>query len=587
MATSDQQKLDEEREAYSKFQQSLRQGQAGLDALPQDVKDKAKREAERSLEKEDRFSSFEPIPGMTPTGYEGPEDSFETIPMNKLKDPSAEGYRPVPGIAPPKEPGPSKEFMGREEYKGFRIPKELQGDPERLKAYKKAIDEREEGQSEREQGRIASASPQDQAADIIRRAAEGDPDALGDIGEVGLNIASMVGPQQVAADLSLAGIDASRGDYVGAGIGVAAAALPFVSTGMAKEILRGDYGEKAKELLMGAQDAEYRMNQELLKTKGEMVGTALEEKEEMDFLARQALKATGNHPDNLAANAVEDTSSFLRRFLVEDESATKVLDLLPDRDLSGDAKIYAEALKARKIEKVLSEMSDENLTDAVKSISDANIVIRRGPRDNAIFPKQYRDEYMASVPGARYQELYDEMDNQAFRAIDDAFARNHAAKNAILAELTRRADGDPAVARKFAKAISARKPGARRQLENKYLAEISLNQSYFDDKGFDKLIASPQQFTPEEMSQLDTLVKRYRLNSVDDLLYYMDEGLISRLEPGFGKLPRATPRSKAEKAAAAEERSALFRMPAEDKTAADEKRMRELIAILAAPNKAE
>lgn len=565
---------EKKKDAYAKFQEALSKGQAQLDALPDDVKEMAKKAAEDSLSSEDRFSSFEPIPGMTPGGYEGPADSFETTPISELKDPSAEGYRPVPGIAPPPEPGPSKEFMGREEYKGFRVPKELQGDPERLKAYKKAIDEREAGQSEREQGRIASASPQDQAADIIRRAAEGDPDALGDVGEVGLNIASMVGPQQVAADLSLAGIDASRGDYTGAGIGVAAAALPVVTPGMIKKIVRGDlaetyqkifrdpvvspeedrkiikgeYGNEVRELYVGIMDMQKTADdgiinmqrgthdmyfepgmtrkdahfevadlgkaivadrQRLLETIAEQKIPYSPKRSDFDNIlasgeriqraprledgfrtSREAIDAaiadaTGivRAADKIEARGVKDTSSFIRNFVVEDKSAKNLLDLLPE-DTYVDSGIYTEALEAADIGKVLSEMSDKNLTDAFRSISDANIVVRRGPRDHRIFDGQHIADYVESRPGINYNKLYDALDKQASTVIEDVFARNHSVKDAITRELTRRSDGDPSVARKFAKAITARRTG-RRELENKYLAEISLNDPRYEGSTID------------------------------------------------------------------------------------------------------
>lgn len=545
---------EKKKDAYAKFQEALSKGQAQLDALPDDVKEMAKKAAEDSLGSEDRFSSFEPIPGMTPGGYKGPADSFETTPISELKDPSAEGYRPVPGIAPPPEPGPSKEFMGREEYKGFRVPKELQGDPERLKAYKKAIDEREAGQSEREQGRIASASPQDQAADIIRRAAEGDPDALGDVGEVGLNIASMVGPQQVAADLSLAGIDASRGDYTGAAMGVAAAGLPFVSAGMMKQIMNKDFGEEARDLLINHGQIGYEIEQALVESKGVVTDAIKELQEYREYLGNNVMKAiqdaddiapmdaakldsslakaTGKSldevidsakrnqrgrqmnldqilasgeriqraprledgfrtareaidaaiadatgvvraADKIEAEGVKNTSSFIRNFVVEDKSAKNLLDLLPE-DTYGDSAVYTEALEAADIGKVLSEMSDGNLTDAFRSISDGNIVVRRGPRDHLIFGQKYIDDYIESRPSISYDKAFDELDKQASRAIDDVFARNQSIKDAITRELTRRTDGDPEVARRFAKAISARRT-KRRELENKYLAEMQLS----------------------------------------------------------------------------------------------------------------
>tara|TARA_R100000697_G_scaffold7352_2_gene13021 strand:+ start:801 stop:1925 length:1125 start_codon:yes stop_codon:yes gene_type:complete len=242
MATPDQ-------EAYEQFTKALRQGQAGLDALPEDVKKKAKREAERSLEKEDRFSSYEPIPGMTPTGYEGPEDSFETKPMSELKKDRSEyeGYDPIPGIAPPKEPGPSKEFMGREEYKGFRAPAGMSD--EQMKAWKEGVDDRLLEKEDRLRERIESASPQDQVKDLIRRATEGDMEAIKDIGYFGLNVGSMVGPQQAAADLGVAAMDAAEGDYSGAAVSVAAAALPVVSSGMLKAAIKNVEATKLIDMI--------------------------------------------------------------------------------------------------------------------------------------------------------------------------------------------------------------------------------------------------------------------------------------------------------------------------------------------------
>jgi hypothetical protein len=273
-----------EDEAYKKFTAALRRGQAGLDELDPEVKKMAMGPAEASLDRKGYDLTKEELEspdreGFTPV-VEPPSDEVDRkgydLTKEELASPDREGSTPV--VSPP-----------REEYKGFMAPSGMSD--KQTSAWKAGIDDRLLDKPERIQERIEGEHPKEQLMDIIRRASEGDMEAIKDMGYFGLNVASMVGPQQAAADLGVGAMDLAEGDYAGAAMSGAAAVLPVISAGMAKQIMKGDFGEKARELYTGAGDAEYRMNQELLKTRGEMVGGALEEKEEMDWLLQQARNA--------------------------------------------------------------------------------------------------------------------------------------------------------------------------------------------------------------------------------------------------------------------------------------------------------
>ena len=293
-------------EAYKKLQEALKKGQAGLDALPEEVKELAMGPAADSVKDIDtprpadmsETEGYTPIPGMTPRGLK-----------EEPKKKSGERYSSFDPILPPPPPEES-DFNKRQEYKGFRAPAGM--NDEQMKAWKEGIDDRLLEKEDRLRERIESASPQDQVKDLLRRASEGDMEAIKDIGYFGLNVGSMVGPQQVASDLSLAGIDASRGDYVGAGIGVAAAGLPFVSTGMAKQILNEDFGEQAKDFFINYNQIGYEIDKALVESKGVFTDAIKELQEYREYLGNNVMKAIQDADDIAPMDAAKLDSSLLK-----------------------------------------------------------------------------------------------------------------------------------------------------------------------------------------------------------------------------------------------------------------------------------
>tara|TARA_R100001082_G_C4364180_1_gene160976 strand:- start:1651 stop:2778 length:1128 start_codon:yes stop_codon:yes gene_type:complete len=227
---ADKKEMTEE-EAFELFQKALRGGQDSLDRLSPEVKSMAMGPAEDSLGGWEK-PAWADLSDPSSEGY----DPIVSPPESK--PPEAEGYEPI--VEPPKEPGPSKEFKSREEYKGFRAPKGMS--PEQEAAWKEGIDDRLLEEDERLQERIESASPQDQMKDLLRRASEGDLEAIKDIGYFGLNVASMspVGQLgQAAADVGVGGMDLAKGDYTGAAISAAASILP-ITAGVLKSAVKDD-----------------------------------------------------------------------------------------------------------------------------------------------------------------------------------------------------------------------------------------------------------------------------------------------------------------------------------------------------------
>ena len=215
-----------EEEAFELFQKALRGGQDSLDRLSPEVKSMAMGPAEKSLGGWEK-PAWADLSDPSSEGY----DPIVSPP--EPKTPEAEGYEPI--VEPPKEPGPSKEFKSREEYKGFRAPKGMS--PEQLDSWKEGIDDRLLDEDERLQERIGSAHPADQMKDLLRRASEGDLEAMKDIGYFGLNVASMspVGQLgQAVADIGVGGMDLAEGDYTGAAISGAAVVLPISAVAMKK-----------------------------------------------------------------------------------------------------------------------------------------------------------------------------------------------------------------------------------------------------------------------------------------------------------------------------------------------------------------
>tara|TARA_R100001594_G_scaffold7620_2_gene20473 strand:+ start:1774 stop:3285 length:1512 start_codon:yes stop_codon:yes gene_type:complete len=210
-----------EEEAFELFQKALRGGQDSLDRLPAEVKEKAMGPAEKSL------GGWEK-PAWADLSDPSSEGFDPIVSPPESKPPEAEGYEPI--VEPAKEPGPSKEFKSREEYKGFRAPMGM--GPEQEAAWKEGVDDRLLEEDERLQERIESAHPADQMKDLLRRASEGDVEAMKDIGYFGLNVASMspVGQLgQAAADVGVGGMDLAEGDYTGAAISGAAVLLPVTA----------------------------------------------------------------------------------------------------------------------------------------------------------------------------------------------------------------------------------------------------------------------------------------------------------------------------------------------------------------------
>lgn len=232
---ADPAKISEE-DAYKKFTAALRRGQAGLDELDPEVKKLAKGPAEASLGRPSWSDPNDP----SSEGYDIVE---EVAPPTVKEDPSAEGYEPIEAVAPP-DPDAGKEYQSREDYKGFKMPKGMSD--EQSEAWKAGVDDRLLEEDERLQERIESAHPADQAKDLLRRASEGDMEAIKDIGYLGLNIGSMspIGQiPQMAADVGVGAMDLAEGDYTGAAISGAAVILP-VTAGMLKAAIKNPTAAK-------------------------------------------------------------------------------------------------------------------------------------------------------------------------------------------------------------------------------------------------------------------------------------------------------------------------------------------------------
>lgn len=299
-----------EDEAYGMLQTALLTGQDALDSLPDDVKKMALGAAERSLapgrggydltkeelESPDR-EGFTPVveppepTTMPKLKFKMPQDLsddvIETVnrPLprkgydltkEELASPAREGFTPV--VSPP-----------REDYKGFMAPSGMSD--EQTAAWKAGIDDRLLDKPERIKERIEGEHPKEQLMDIIRRASEGDMEAIKDMGYFGLNVASMVGPQQAAADLGVGAMDLAEGDYAGAAMSGAAAVLPLVSAGMAKQIMNKDFGEEARDFLINHGQIGYEIEQALVKSQGKVTDAIKELQEYQKSLGDNVMKA--------------------------------------------------------------------------------------------------------------------------------------------------------------------------------------------------------------------------------------------------------------------------------------------------------
>lgn len=305
-----------EDEAYGMLQTALLTGQDALDSLPDDVKKMALGAAERSLapgrggydltkeelESPDR-EGFTPVveppepTTMPKLKFKMPQDLSDDVidtvnrPLprkgyeltkEELASPAREGFTPV--VSPP-----------REEYKGFMAPSGMSA--EQTAAWKAGIDDRLLDKPERIQERIEGEHPKEQLMDIIRRASEGDMEAIKDMGYFGLNVASMVGPQQAAADLGVGAMDLAERDYAGAAISGAAAVLPLVSAGMAKQIMNKDFGEEARDFLINHGQIGYEIEQALVKSQGKVTDAIKELQEYQKSLGDNVMKAIQDSPD--------------------------------------------------------------------------------------------------------------------------------------------------------------------------------------------------------------------------------------------------------------------------------------------------
>jgi hypothetical protein len=298
-----------EEEAYGMLQTAMLTGQDALDSLPKEVKRMALTAAERSLGDDpssigaedaekpvDRSETegYTPVPGMTPYGLtdearkeidvqeqEAGRGEYK-LTKEELASPDREGFTPV--VSPP-----------REEYKGFMAPSGMSD--KQTAAWKAGIDDRLLDKPERIQERIEGEHPKEQLMDIIRRASEGDMEAIKDMGYFGLNVASMVGPQQAAADLGVGAMDLAEGDYAGAAMSGAAAVLPVVSAGMAKQIMNKDFGEEARDFLINHGQIGYEIEQALVKSQGKVTDAIKELQEYQKSLGDKVMKAIQDSPD--------------------------------------------------------------------------------------------------------------------------------------------------------------------------------------------------------------------------------------------------------------------------------------------------
>ena len=224
-------------EAYKKLQEALAKGQAGFAALSPEAKEVAMGPAAESVKDVgtprpadmSETEGYTPIPGMTPHGLkEEPKKEMGERPSS---------FDPILPPPPPEE----TDFGKREDYKGFRKPRGMGADQEA--AWKAGIDDRLLDEGARIEERIDAEHPREQAKDFFRRLGEGDIEAWKDAGYYGLNAAALspVGQiPQVGADISIAGVDAARGDYTGAAISGAAVLLPVTAAMLKGAIKNAD-----------------------------------------------------------------------------------------------------------------------------------------------------------------------------------------------------------------------------------------------------------------------------------------------------------------------------------------------------------
>jgi hypothetical protein len=180
-------------------------------------------------------------------------------------DDAAEDYTVVPEVEPPRKP--SKEYQGREDYKGFKMPRGMSLPQQR--SWKKAIDERATEKADELIGERPSAlgvksfgapggtlPPPAEEPEFIKPM-EGA--TAGDIARRALEVGSMspIGQAaQAGADVGITGMDIAAGDYPGAAISAASVLLPFVSAGWLKQALR--HGEVPAEAAEKIADLEKR-----------------------------------------------------------------------------------------------------------------------------------------------------------------------------------------------------------------------------------------------------------------------------------------------------------------------------------------
>jgi hypothetical protein len=352
-----------EKEAYKKFNEALSRGQSHLDRLDPEVKKLAKGPAEASLGEE--YDPAYPTSGDEPTSLEAYPTSQQEV-----------------------DPAPEAPLLESEEYKSFIMPQGMSY--EESEAWKEGVDDRLLESDERLQERIESAHPADQAKDLLRRASEGDLEAIKEIGYLGLNIAAMspIGQiPQMGADAGVGFMDLAEGDYTGAAISGAAIILP-ITAGM--------------------------------------------------------LKAAIKNP--VAAKLVSKLDD------VEPDIDIARVHVPPDK--------YINHLVKKGAAEDIAKLSDDELIDAYRGLSEANIVIRKGP-----------------YTGWRSQSGLD--------TAGDAFARTDAAKELLKKEIQDRAFDNPAIAKKFAQRMAKVDKGTvleRRKHLKSYTDEMSVTLQENDPK---------------------------------------------------------------------------------------------------------
>jgi|TARA_R110000824_G_scaffold278612_1_gene466883 hypothetical protein len=203
-------------DALAKVAKAIKKGTGAFDVLPDDVKEAAKQAAYDTL-------------------IAGPDDMARGTSADIGADDASEGYNVIPEVEPPRKP--SKEYQGREDYKGFKMPKGLTGEKEA--AWKAEIDASFTSQVPETVGALGAKALGEPGGMVPPTT--GDPARDPDAGRALLTAGSMLPVGQAAqagADAGVMGLDIAEDDYTGAAISGASVLLPFVSAGALKALLR-------------------------------------------------------------------------------------------------------------------------------------------------------------------------------------------------------------------------------------------------------------------------------------------------------------------------------------------------------------